>query len=146
MQVFTYLVQVPTDIIESPRHDLVTTTACNLIANGISALDMNFDDTSVPHWRKIVNIGLKSKNMSVQEAAAGAMAAVSELVDCSAVVDRCFNQSISRLDADSFFFEIGLSESSAMDHLLCNRACAGCSVSSTMRPTHTVSSMSSAVC
>ncbi|KAI0732028.1 TBCD protein [Fomitopsis betulina] len=91
-KVFTYLVQVPTDIIESPRHDLVTTTACNLIANGISALDMNFDDTSVPHWRKIVNIGLKSKNMSVQEAAAGAMAAVSKLVDCSAVVDRLIRE------------------------------------------------------
>ena len=80
---------MPTDIIESPRHDLVTTAACDLIANGISSAEISSEGTSVPHWRKIVDIGLKSKNMNVQEAAAGAMAAVSKLVDCSAVVDRC---------------------------------------------------------
>ena len=86
---FAYLVQVPANIIESPRHDLVTAAACNLIAKGISSAEINSEGTSVPHWRKVVDVGLKSKNMSVQEAAAGAMAAVSKLVDCSAVVDRC---------------------------------------------------------
>ena len=79
---------MPTNVIESPRHDLVTAGACNLIANGISSAEINSEGTSVPHWRKVVDIGLKSKNTNVQEAAASAMAAVSKLVDCSAVVDR----------------------------------------------------------
>ncbi|TFY52216.1 hypothetical protein EVJ58_g10139 [Rhodofomes roseus] len=87
-KVFAYLVQVPLSAVESPRHELITATACNLIANGISPAEISSDETSVPHWRKVVDIGLKSKSMAVQEAAAGAMTAVSKLVDCSAIVDR----------------------------------------------------------
>ncbi|KZT73795.1 ARM repeat-containing protein [Daedalea quercina L-15889] len=87
-KVFAYLLEVPLNIVESSRHDLVTTAACNLIANGISPAEISSEETSVPHWRRVVDIGLKSKNTAVQEAAADAMAAVSKLVDCSAVVDR----------------------------------------------------------
>ncbi|KAH9936306.1 TBCD protein [Fomitopsis serialis] len=85
---FAYLVQVPLTTLESPRHELVTAAACNLIASGISSAEISSDETSVPHWRKVVDIGLKSKSTAVQEAAARAMAAVSKLVDCSAIVDR----------------------------------------------------------
>lgn len=42
----------------------------------------------MPHWRQVVDSGLKSKHVPVQEAAAAALAAVSRLVECSAVVQR----------------------------------------------------------
>jgi tubulin-specific chaperone D len=45
-------------------------------------------EASVPHWRKIVDIGLRHRSRLVQEAAAQAMATVSKLVNCSAVVER----------------------------------------------------------
>lgn len=66
----------------------MTAAACSLIASSISASEIDLEKTSVPHWRKIVDIGLKSRSTIVQEAAATAMAAVSKLVDCSAVVSR----------------------------------------------------------
>ncbi|KAF9808522.1 hypothetical protein IEO21_07853 [Rhodonia placenta] len=83
-KIFASLSQVPLNIIESPRHELVTAAACSLIASSISASEIDPEKTSVPHWRKIVDIGLKSRSTIVQEAAATAMAAVSRLVDCSA--------------------------------------------------------------
>lgn len=42
----------------------------------------------MPRWRQIIDLGLKHRNSSVQEAAANAMAVVSRLVDCSLVVQR----------------------------------------------------------
>jgi tubulin-specific chaperone D len=42
----------------------------------------------VPHWRTVIDMGLKHRNSTVQEAAAYALAEVSKLVDCSAVVQR----------------------------------------------------------
>ncbi|CCM03543.1 uncharacterized protein FIBRA_05677 [Fibroporia radiculosa] len=74
-KIFAYLSQVPLKIVESPRHELVTTAACNLIATSISIEETQLARSSVPHWRKIVDIGLKSKSDVVQEAAAMAMAA-----------------------------------------------------------------------
>jgi tubulin-specific chaperone D len=42
----------------------------------------------VPHWRTIIDLGLKHRKSTVQVAAASALAEVSKLVDCSAVVQR----------------------------------------------------------
>ena len=76
-------------MIQSPRHELVTAAACRLIASSISLSEIQLEQrSSVPHWRKIIDIGLKHRDSDVQEAAAEALGEVSKLVDCSPVVDR----------------------------------------------------------
>lgn len=45
----------------------------------------------MPHWRTILDLGIKHRKSTVQEAAASALAEVSKLVDCSAVVQRYVN-------------------------------------------------------
>ncbi|GBE84936.1 TBCD protein [Sparassis crispa] len=76
-QVFAHLSEVPLRIVQSARHELVTATACQLIASSISAVEIQLDQSTVPHWRQIVDYGLKSKSSVVQEAAATSMAACS---------------------------------------------------------------------
>jgi hypothetical protein len=89
LQTFRYLGRIPQDILQSSRNELVASAACQLIANSISLAEIQLDqNSSVPHWRKIVNDGLKHRAPSVQEAAAEAMAAVSKLTDCSLIVKR----------------------------------------------------------
>jgi len=46
------------------------------------------EDSSVKLWRKIVDVGLKHRSISVQEAAADAMRIVSDLTDSSADVSK----------------------------------------------------------
>ncbi|KAI8978670.1 TBCD protein [Trametes punicea] len=87
-KVFAYLSAVPLATIQSPRQELIAEAACQLIAAAISLPETQPSNSTVPHWRQIVDAGLKSKSVAVQEAAATALAAVSRLVDCSAVVDR----------------------------------------------------------
>ena len=75
-------------MIQSARQELIAEAACQFIAAAISLPETQHAQSAVPHWRQVVDSGLKSKSTSVQEAAAAALAAVSRLVDCSAVVDR----------------------------------------------------------
>jgi len=83
------LAKVPQDVIQAPRNELVAAAACQLIASSISIIEIQLDHkASVPHWRKIVDVGLRHRSRLVQEAAAQAMATVSKLVDCSSVVER----------------------------------------------------------
>ncbi|PCH40083.1 ARM repeat-containing protein [Wolfiporia cocos MD-104 SS10] len=91
-KIFSYLADVPMHVVESPRYELVTASACLMIASSISVEETNPSQTSVPHWRKIVDIGLKSRSTIVQEAAVTALAAVSQLVDCSAIVERLIRE------------------------------------------------------
>ncbi|KAI0061711.1 TBCD protein [Artomyces pyxidatus] len=87
--IFTYLADAPFGMIESSRHELVTAAACELIASSISLEEIQLSTRStVPHWRKVVDVGLKHRNSTVQEAASNAMNVVSRLVDCSATVQR----------------------------------------------------------
>jgi tubulin-specific chaperone D len=80
---------VPLDVIIAPRNDLVLSAACYLIAKSISLAEIRLEhESSVPHWRQVVDYGLKHRSASVQEAAASALKAVSKLVDCSAVLER----------------------------------------------------------
>ncbi|ETW81590.1 hypothetical protein HETIRDRAFT_383952 [Heterobasidion irregulare TC 32-1] len=84
--IFSYLAAVPLVMIQSPRHELVTAAACRLIATSISLSEIQLEQrSSVPHWRKIIDTGLKHRNSDVQEAAAEALGEVSKLVDCSPV-------------------------------------------------------------
>ncbi|KAI0269819.1 TBCD protein [Gloeopeniophorella convolvens] len=88
-KIFTFLVDIPMNVIQSPRNELVTATACQLIASSISLKEISLEgQSSVPHWRSIIDMGLKHRKSSVQEAAASAMSAISGLVDCAAVVQR----------------------------------------------------------
>jgi tubulin-specific chaperone D len=88
-QIFVLLNIVPSRAIQSPRNDLITEAACHLIAVSITAGEIsNPSRSKVSQWRTIVDFGLKHRNPVVQEAAATAMAHVSKLVDCSAIVDR----------------------------------------------------------
>ena len=89
VQIFSFLNKVSMDVIQTPRNEAVAAAACALIASSITKNDITQEDGQpVSHWRKIVNVGLRHRSQTVQEAAAEAMAAVSKLVDCSPVVER----------------------------------------------------------
>ncbi|KAH9922790.1 ARM repeat-containing protein [Epithele typhae] len=87
-KLFSALSNVPLTLIKSVRQDLVAAAACQLIAAAISTSETQHNHTSVPFWRQVVDTGLRSKTQTVQEAAAVALAAVSHLVNCSAVLER----------------------------------------------------------
>jgi hypothetical protein len=99
--VFSFLVDVPVDMIRSPRNELVTVATCQLIASSISLKEILLEGlSSVPHWRMVIDMGLKHRKSTVQEAAAHALAAVSKLVDCSSIVQRyvVFNICLQKTD------------------------------------------------
>ncbi|THH16982.1 hypothetical protein EW146_g3747 [Bondarzewia mesenterica] len=74
-----FLPAVPLDMIQSTRNDLVTASACHLIASSITLSEIRLEkESSVAHWRKVVDVGLKHRADSVQEAAATAMAELFE--------------------------------------------------------------------
>lgn len=85
---FSALSAVPIGTVQSGRHELIAAAACELIASGITLAETQLSQSTVPHWRQLVDSGLRSKAIPVQEAAAAALASVSRLVDCSAVVQR----------------------------------------------------------
>lgn len=89
VKVFKYLSLVSQDVLFGPRNELVTASACRLLAASVTLVEINMDQTSsVPHWRKLVDFGLKHRSVPTQEAAAEAVATISGLVDCSSVVTR----------------------------------------------------------
>lgn len=75
-------------MVQAPRHELVAAAACLLISTSITPSQIDPEQTSVPHWRSLLDFALQSKNDAVQEAAAIAMAALSKIVNCSAIVER----------------------------------------------------------
>ena len=91
-QIFAALSAVPLTTIQSSRQELIAAAACTLIASGISQAETQHAHTTVPHWRQVVDSGLKHRTEGVQVAAASALAAVSRLVDCSAVVQRLIRE------------------------------------------------------
>ncbi|KAI0004532.1 TBCD protein [Russula compacta] len=88
-EIFSFLADAPVDVIRSPRNELVTAATCQLIATSITLKEILLEgQSSVPHWRTVIDLSLKHRKSVVQEAAASALAEVSKLVDCSAVVQR----------------------------------------------------------
>ncbi|EIN12617.1 TBCD protein [Punctularia strigosozonata HHB-11173 SS5] len=88
-ETFACLALAPADRIMSSRHEDLTAAACTLIGSSISIDEIQLGQaTRVPHWRKILDFGLKHRSVAVQEESARAMASVSHLVDCSAIVTR----------------------------------------------------------
>ena len=88
-EIFMYLQKVPSSVVLSNRQELITAAACKLISQAISVTDIeSIPNSNTPQWRSIIEFGLKSANISVQEAAAEAMASISTLCDCSKDVER----------------------------------------------------------
>lgn len=72
-----------------PRHELVTLAACSLISNTITLSEIELGTkSSVPHWRGIVDYGIKHRSSQVQEVAATALGATSRLADSAQDVER----------------------------------------------------------
>ena len=81
---FRYLSGVPMRVLQATRNEILLAAACDLIGVSISHAEIVLQDkSSVPHWKSIVEIGLRHRNVSVQESATKAFGAVSRLVDCS---------------------------------------------------------------
>ncbi|KAF8955289.1 TBCD protein [Flammula alnicola] len=91
--VFKHLKHIPESTLTTTRSELIASAACRLIANSITVTEIKLGGrSSVPGWRNIVDIGLKHRMASVQETAADAMAAMSNLTDCSADVTRLIKE------------------------------------------------------
>lgn len=88
-QIFAFIAIVSQDAVMAPRNGLILAAACDLIASSLTLQEVELQEkTSVPHWKRIVDQGLRHRTSSVQQAAASAMAATSSLIDCSLDVHR----------------------------------------------------------
>ncbi|KAG2129100.1 TBCD protein [Suillus clintonianus] len=88
-KIFAHIAIVPQDVVLAPRNALVLAAACDLIASSLTLQEVELQEkSSVPHWKKIVDQGLRHRSSSVQQAAATAMATTSSLIDCSSDVHR----------------------------------------------------------
>lgn len=89
LQVFKHLKHVPQSTLTTTRNELIVSAACRLIAHSITVTEINLGEkSSVPGWRKIVDIGLKHRVPGVQENAADAMASMTHLTDCTEGITR----------------------------------------------------------
>lgn len=79
--------------LQATRNEILLTAACDLIGASISHAEIVLQDqSSVPHWKTIVEVGLRHRNASVQESATKAFGAVSRLVDCSSDLARLIRE------------------------------------------------------
>lgn len=71
-------------VLQGSRNEILLASACDLIGVSISSAEVEpLDKSSVPHWKSIIELGLRHKNVLVQESATKAFGSVSRLVDCS---------------------------------------------------------------
>ncbi|KAG1906602.1 tubulin folding cofactor D C terminal-domain-containing protein [Suillus fuscotomentosus] len=83
-KIFAFIAIVSKDVVMSPRNGLVLAAACDLIASSLTLQEVELQEkSSVPHWKRIIDQGLRHRSSSVQQAAAAAIAATSSLIDCS---------------------------------------------------------------
>ena len=83
-QVFRYLSGVPIKALQGTRNEILLAAACDLIGVSITSMEIALlNESPAPHWKSIIEIGLRHRNASVQESATKAFGAVSRLVDCS---------------------------------------------------------------
>ncbi|OJA17158.1 hypothetical protein AZE42_00195 [Rhizopogon vesiculosus] len=83
-QIFAFIAIVPEEVVLAPRNGLVLAATCDLIASSLTPSEVELQDqSSVPHWRNIVDQALRHRNPLVQQAAAAAMTTKSSLMDCS---------------------------------------------------------------
>ncbi|KAF7365242.1 TFCD-C domain-containing protein [Mycena venus] len=92
-EAFACLSLIPERILLGPRNELVTAAACSLLARTITRAEIDLKaQSAVPNWRKLLDFGLKHRSTPVQETAAEAMGAVSQLVDCAVSVNRLIRE------------------------------------------------------
>ena len=71
-------------VLQNTRNDTLLAAACDLIGASISHAEIVLlQKSSVPHWRSIIEAGLRHRNEVVRGSAARAFGCVSRLVDCS---------------------------------------------------------------
>jgi len=71
-------------VLQGSRNEILLAAACDLIGVGISSAEVALlDESPVPHWKTIIELGLRHRNVPVQESATKAFGSVSRLVDCS---------------------------------------------------------------
>lgn len=71
-------------VLQSTRNEILLAAACDLIGVSISSTEiMLLEKSSVPHWKSIIEMGVRHRNVLVQGSAAKAFGAVSQLVNCS---------------------------------------------------------------
>lgn len=71
-------------VLQSARNEILLAAACDLIGVSISSTEITLlDKSSVPHWKSIVEMGLRHRNTVVQKSATDAFGSVSRIVDCS---------------------------------------------------------------
>lgn len=88
-KIFQYLSRVPESTVLGPRNEIVTAAACEFITQTITSSEINLGaESSVSNWKKIVEYGLKHRDVAVQDAATATMGAISKLVDSSTLVLR----------------------------------------------------------
>ncbi|RDB18014.1 Tubulin-specific chaperone D [Hypsizygus marmoreus] len=95
-ETFEALSRIPLEVVIGSRNAVITAAACRLISITLTFPEMQPDTTSVSHWRKIVDHGLKHRVPFVQEAAAEAMASMSKLVDYLSVLIDAFENTLIR--------------------------------------------------
>ncbi|KAF7314250.1 TFCD-C domain-containing protein [Mycena kentingensis (nom. inval.)] len=89
-EIFACIELVPERVLLGPRNELVTAAACTLVARSISRAETEMPPNAL--WRKLLEGGLKHRNVMVQEAAAGALRALSSLVDCAKLFSRLIRE------------------------------------------------------
>ena len=83
-QVFRYLSDVHQKVLQGARNEILLAATCDVIGVSISSTEiMLLDKSSAPHWKSIIEMGLRHRNVAVQESATNAFGSVSRLVDCS---------------------------------------------------------------
>ena len=81
------------EVLQSARNEIILAAACDIIGASISSTEIELlDKSSVPHWRSIIEIGLRHRNAGVQESATKAFGAVSQLADCSSDLTRLIQE------------------------------------------------------
>ncbi|OAX38758.1 ARM repeat-containing protein [Rhizopogon vinicolor AM-OR11-026] len=92
-KIFAFIAIVPEEVVLAPRNGLVLAATCDLIASSLTPSEVELQDqSSVPHWRNIVDQALRHRSSPVQQAAATAMTTKSSLMDCSPEVLRIIKE------------------------------------------------------
>ncbi|TFK74799.1 TBCD protein [Pluteus cervinus] len=92
-KIYAHLSRVPQDVLYNPRNETVTAAACRLLANTITPAEIEAGEQSTyPHWRKLLEAGLKHRSENVQQEAAAAMNQISKLIDCSDMIKRLIKE------------------------------------------------------
>ncbi len=97
VKIFGYIAEVPQSMLFVSRSHLVLQATCVLISSSLSKSELgpSTDNDARNSWRAIIDAGLKHRDSRVQEAAALATLRLSELEDCSSLVDRYVPENIT---------------------------------------------------